>query len=310
MTINRSNITKQLLPGLNAVVGLEYGQVDNEHLGLFDIEKSERSFEEEVMMTGLGTAPVKLEGAPVQFDDMQETFSTRYNHNTVALAFAITEEAFEDNLYDTWSKARAKALGRGMANTKQVQAANVFNNGFSTSFPGGDGSPLFSTTHQTITGAQSNADTADLSETAVQNAFIAISLYKDDRGILIGATGELILLPPQLQFTAFKILKSDLSTTLQTNSTTGITNVNDVNALRAMGYFPKGMKINRRLTDPDAWFIRTDVPNGTKMFVRAGLQTAMEGDFDTGNLRYKARERYSFGWTDWRGWWGSDGSAQ
>jgi hypothetical protein len=310
MVISRSQIQKELLPGLNEVLGMSYGKVLEEHLPVFDIENSNRSFEEEVMFTGLGTAPVKSEGAPVEYDDMQETWTARYDHETIALAFAITEEAEEDNLYDTFAKARANALGRAMANTKQLKAAGVFNNGFSTSFPIGDGVALFSASHPTVgAGLQSNYTNADLSESALETAYTNITLTEDERGILINASPELLVLPPQLRHTAFKILRSDLSTTTVTNSTTGVTNVNDINAVRAAGYFPKGMHIMRRLTDTDAWYIRTDVTNGLKMFVRKPLATKMEGDFDTGNLRYKARERYSFGVSDWRQIYGSDGSA-
>ena len=309
MAINRGNIAKQLVPGLNAVLGASYKDINGEHAVLFDTEKSKRSFEEETLMTGLGTAPVKFEGASVEYDDAQEAWTSRYTHETIALAFAITEEAMEDNLYDTWAKIRAKALGRAMANTKQVKAAAVFNNGFSATRPGGDGVALFSAAHPTLTaGNQSNTVSTDISEAALETAVISISLYKDDRGILIGATPKSLHIPPQLQFTAFQILKSDLSTTTATQGATGITNVNDTNALKGGGFFPGGMPINHRFTDNDAWFIRTDCPNGTKHFVRKGLSTATEGDFDTGNGRYKARERYSFGWSDWRQWYGSAGS--
>lgn len=310
MAINRGNIQKQLVPGLNQVLGASYKEINNEHLPLFDVEKSNRSFEEETLMTGLGTAPVKTEGAGVAYDDMQEAWTSRYDHETVALAFAITEEALEDNLYDTFAKVRAKALGRAMANTKQVKAAAVFNNGFSATRPGGDNAPLFSTAHPTLTaGNQSNSVSTDISEAALETAVISISLYKDDRGILIGAMPKSLHIPPQLQFDAFQILKSDLSTTNATAGSTGITNVNDINALKGGGFFPGGIFINHRFTDTDAWFIRTDVPNGTKHFVRRPLATATEGDFDTGNGRYKARERYSFGWSDWRQWYGSAGAG-
>jgi len=309
MAINRGNIQKQLIPGLNAVLGAAYKRIDNEHAVLYETEKSKRSFEEETMMSGLATAPVKLEGSGVEYDDMQELWSSRYDHETIALAFAITEEALEDNLYGTFAKIRAKALGHAMANTKQVKGAQTFNLGFSATRPGGDGVSLFSASHPTLSaGTQSNTTSTDLSETALENAVIAISLFKEDRGILIGATPLSLHIPPQLQFTAFQILKSDLSTTTATAGTDGITNVNDVNALKRGGYFPRGTHINHRFTDTDAWFIQTDCPNGTKHFVRKGLSTADEGDFDTGNGRYKARERYSFGWSDWRRWYGSNGA--
>lgn len=312
MVISRSQEQKQLIPGLNAVFGVSYGSVDGEHIPLFDIETSRRSFEEEVLNTGFGTAPTKPEGQAVDYDDAQEAWTARYDHETIALAFAITEEAVEDNLYDTFSKLNAQALGRAMANTKQVKAANVFNFGFDTTRPIGDNQPLFSDSHPTLSaGNQDNKGTADLSETSLQNAIISIADFKDDRGILIGATPSSLHIPSDLRFTAFKILKSDLSTTLATAAGTagGLTNVNDTNALRRMGFFPKGVFINHRFTDTDAWFIRTDVPNGTKHFIRKPIQTRMEGDFDTGNMRYKARERYSFGVSNWRQWWGEDGSA-
>lgn len=309
MAISRSNIAKQLVPGLNAVLGAAYKKIDGEHKPLFDTEKSNRSFEEETLMTGLGTAPVKHEGAAVQYDDMQEAWTARYAHETVALAFAITEEALEDNLYGTFAKIRAQALGRAMANTKQVKAAQVFNLGFSATRPGGDGVSLFNASHPTLSaGNQSNTVSQDISEAQLEAALINIALYKDDRGILIGATPVSLHIPVNLQFTVFEILKSDLSTTTATAGTTGITNTNNTNPIKGMGFFPSGMTVNHRFTDTDAWFIRTDCPNGTKMFVRKALSTATEGDFDTGNGRYKARERYSFGWSDWRQWYGSAGA--
>jgi len=309
MAINRGNIAKQLVPGLNAVLGAEYKSVDGEHLPLFDVENSKRSFEEETLMTGLGTAPVKHEGSGVEYDDMQEAWTARYTHETIALAFAVTEEALEDNLYDTWAKIRAKALGRAMGNTKQVKAAAIFNNGFSATRPGGDGVALFSDSHPTLSaGVQDNNVATDISEAALETAVIGISLFKDDRGILISAIPKSLHIPTNLRFSAFKILKSDLSTTVATVGTTAATNVNDTNALRSGGFFPGGIHINHRFTDTDAWFIRTTCPNGTKNFVRKALSTGTEGDFDTGNGRYKARERYSFGWSDWRQWYGSSGA--
>lgn len=308
MTITRSSIAKQLLPGLNAIFGLEYKSVDNEHTPLFDIETSNRNFEEEVLMTGFESAPTKAEGAAVTYDDAQETYSTRYVHETIALAFAITEEAMEDNLYDSFAKIRAKALARAMANTKQVKAANVFNNAFTAT--GGDGVALFSASHPTKSaGLQSNTDTTDLSETALENAIIAVSLFKDDRGILISAMAKSLHIPPQLLFTAKKILGSSMSTTTETNSTTGVTNTNKINYLNTGGFLPGGCHVNHRFTDTNAWFLRTDVPNGTKMFVRKKIARGFEGDFDTGNMRYKGRERYSFGYSNWRQWWGSSGSS-
>lgn len=306
MAINRASISKELLPGLNAVFGLEYGEVDNEHAPLFATENSDRAFEEEVLFTGFGSAPVKGEGAAVTYDDAQESYTARYTHETVALGFAITEEAMEDNLYDTFAKLRAKALARAMANTKQVKAADVFNNGFSTSYVGGDGAALFSASHPTIgAGNQSNLlSAADLSEASLETALISISKIKDDRGILVGAQAESLHIPSDLVFTADQILNSTLSTTIVNNAT----NVNDINSIRNQGLLPKGYFVNRRFTDTNAFFIKTDIPNGTKMFVRSPLQTKMEPDFDTGNLRFKARERYAFGWSDWRGFFGNAGS--
>jgi hypothetical protein len=301
--LTRAQFAKQLIPGLNAIFGTAYKSIDNEHAPLFDIEKSERSFEEEVLMTGFGTAPVKSEGDQVFFDTASEAWTNRYIHETVAMAFAITEEAMEDNLYGTTGKMKANAMGRAMANAKQVKAANVFNNGFSSNsiYAGGDGQPLFATAHPTIAaGTQSNRVSSDLSETALESALINISLTKDDRGLLIGAQAVSLHIPPQLQFVAHRILKSDLRVG---------TADNDTNAMKDMGLFSKGYDVNHRFTDTNAWFIRTDVPNGTKMFIRAPLATKDDVDFLTGNMRYKARERYSFGWSDWRQWYGSSGST-
>ena len=304
MTIlTRAQFAKQLVPGLNAIFGTAYKSIDNEHTPLFDVERSDRSFEEEVLMTGFGTAPVKTEGDQVFFDSASEAWTSRYTHETVAMAFAITEEAIEDNLYGTTGKMKANAMGRAMANAKQVKAANVFNNGFSTSslYAGGDGKPLFATDHPTLAaGNQSNKVSSDLSETALEAALINISLTKDDRGLLIGARAVSLHIPPQLQFVAHRILFSDLRVG---------TADNDTNAMKDMGLFSKGYTVNHRFTDTNAWFIRTDVPNGTKMFVRAPLATKDDVDFLTGNMRYKARERYSFGWSDWRQWYGSSGST-
>jgi hypothetical protein len=312
MAINRASISKELLPGLNAIFGLEYGNVDNEHAPLFDTENSDRAFEEEVLFTGFGTAPVKGEGAAVQYDQAQEGYTARYTHETVALAFAITEEAMEDNLYDTFSKLRARGLARAMANTKQVKASDVFNNGFSASYLGGDGVALFSTSHPTMTGNQSNIiGSSDLSESSLETGLIAISKVKDDRGILIGAQAVSLHVPTDLVFVADQILNSTMSTTIGVNPTdtsVGATNLNDINSIRNQGMVPKGFFVNRRFTDTNNWFLKTDVPNGTKMFVRAPLATKMEEDFDTGNLRFKARERYSFGWSDWRGFFGANPS--
>lgn len=301
--LTRAQFSKQLIPGLNAIFGQAYKQIDNEHLPLFDTEKSDRSFEEEVGQSGFGTAPTKSEGEQVFFDTAQETWTSRYVHETVAMAFAITEEAIEDNLYGTTGKLKANAMGRAMANAKQIKAANVFNNGFNTAaaYLGGDGKPLFSTTHPTLAaGSQSNSVSADLSETALENALINISLQKDDRGILIGSQAVSLHIPPQLQFVAHRILKSEGRVA---------TADNDTNAMRDMGLFSKGYTVNHRFTDSNAWYIRTDVPGGTKMFVRMPLATKDDVDFLTGNMRYKARERYSFGWSDWRAWYGSSGST-
>lgn len=301
--LTRAQFSKQLIPGLNAIFGTAYKQIDNEHLPLFDTEKSDRSFEEEVGQSGFGTAPTKSEGEQVFFDTAQETWTSRYIHETVAMAFAITEEAIEDNLYGTTGKLKANAMGRAMANAKQIKAANVFNNGFNTAAAhlGGDGKPLFSTTHPTLAaGSQSNSVSADLSETALENALINISLQKDDRGILIGSQAVSLHIPPQLQFVAHRILKSEGRVA---------TADNDTNAMRDMGLFSKGYTVNHRFTDSNAWYIRTDVPGGTKMFVRMPLATKDDVDFLTGNMRYKARERYSFGWSDWRAWYGSSGST-
>lgn len=299
--ITRAQQAKQLVPGLNAVFGMEYKSVDNEHVPLFDIERSDRAFEEEVLQSGFGIAPTKAEGDAVFFDTASEVWTARWTHETVAMAFAITEEAQEDNLYVTQGKLKAKALARSMAAAKQIKAANVFNNGFNAAYPGGDSQPLFSTAHPTVAaGNQSNRVSADLSEATLEDALIAIEQLKDDKGILIAASAVSLHIPPQLMFVAHRILKSP--------GRSGTAD-NDTNAVRDMGLFPKGYFVNRRFTDPNAWFIRTDVPNGTKMFVRTALQTKDDIDFITGNFRYKARERYSFGWADWRQWYGSSGST-
>jgi len=303
MTITRAQEAKQLVPGLNTIFGLSYKEIDGEHKVLFDMETSERAFEEELLMSTFATAPTKFEGAAVQYDDAQELWSARYQHETIALAFGITEEAMEDNLYDTLSKIKSKGLARAMATTKQIKAANIFNNGFNTAsqYAGGDGVPLFSASHPTLAaGLQSNSVSTDLAESSLEDAAIAISLLKDDRGVLIGASPKSLHIPPQLQFTAARILESPGRYNVSTN---------DINAMKAMGTYPGGTHVNHRFTDTNAWFIRTDVPNGTKMFTRVKLSTKMEGDFDTGNMRYKARERYSFGFSDWRQWYGSAGST-
>ena len=305
MAINRASISKELLPGLNAVFGLEYGEVNNEHESLYEVENSDRAFEEEVLFTGFGTAPTKGEGAAVSYDDAQESYTARYTAETVALAFAVTEEAMEDNLYDTFAKLRAKGLARAMANTKQVKAANIFNNGFSDTI--GDSAAFFSAAHPTISdGNQSNLLAAsDLAESTLETALTSIQKIKDDRGILIGASAVSLHIPVDYWAVADRVLSSPGNT--QTSAADANPNPNAINAVRHMGMVPEGYFINRRLTDTDAWFVKTDVPNGTKMFVRSPLQTKMEPDFDTGKLRFKARERYSFGVSDWRGFFGSAG---
>ena len=311
MAISRASIAKELLPGLNAVFGLEYGEVNNELQPLYESENSDRAFEEEVMFTGFGTAPVKGEGSAVSYDTAQETYVSRYTNETVALAFAITEEAMEDNLYDTFSKLRARGLARAMANTKQVKGADVFNNAFSTAaaWVGGDGVAFCSASHPTVSGVnQSNLMAAsDLSEAALETALTSIQKIKDDRNILIGASAESLHIPPDLWATADQILHSP-GTTTAGGSGDGTYAQNSINAIRHMGMVPNGFFVNRRFTNTNDYFIKTDVPNGAKMFNRVPLQTKMEPDFDTGNLRFKARERYSFGFSDWRWYFGSQGS--
>ena len=299
MAINRASIAKELVPGLNAVFGIEYGEVNEEHKPLYEIESSDRAFEEEVLFTGFGGAPVKNEGAAVVYDDASESYTARYTAETVALAFAVTEEAMEDNLYDTFAKLRAKGLARSMANTKQQKAADLYNNGFATNQ--GDGVPMFSAAHPvTGTGTVTNLTTAAaIAEGTIEAAIIQIQKTTDDRGILVGAAAESLHIPTDLLFTA--------DTLLNTPGSTGTAN-NDINAVRHLGIIPDGFYVNRRFTDVNAWFIKTNVPNGTKMFNRTPLQTKMEPDFDTGNLRFKARERYSFGVSDWRGWFGNQGA--
>ena len=301
MAISRSQLVKELEPGLNALFGLEYKRYEMEHEEIFDKETSERAFEEEVMLSGFGNAAIKAEGSGVSYDQAQETFTARYTHNTIALAFAITEEAIEDNLYDRLASRYTKALARSMANTKQVTAANVLNNGFSTSYPGGDGSPLFSTTHATLAGTFQNTLTtqADLNETSLEQSLIDIANFTDERGLKIAGQGMKLIVPVQGQFTAERLMKSQ--------GRVGTTD-NDINAIRNMGMLPQGYVVNHFLTDSDAFFIKTDVPNGMKYFERSPIRTSMEGDFDTGNVRYKARERYSFGWSDPRGIYGSQGA--
>ena len=301
MAISRSQLVKELEPGLNALFGLEYKRYENQHAEIFDSENSDRAFEEEVMLSGFANAQVKPEGSGVTFDNAQETFTARYTHETIALAFSITEEAIEDNLYDRLSSRYTKALARSMANTKQVKAANVLNNAFSSSYAGGDGKELCATDHPTIAGTFSNelATSADLNETSLEQAMIDIAAFTDERGLKVAAKGMKMIIPSELQFTAERLMKSS-----QRVSTAD----NDINAIKSMGMLPQGYVVNNYLTDTDAFFIKTDVPNGMKLFVRSPIKTAMEGDFDTGNVRYKARERYSFGWSDPRGIFGSPGA--
>jgi hypothetical protein len=302
MAITRSQLLKELEPGLNALFGMEYDRYDNEHAEIFDTENSDRAFEEEVMLSGFGQAPTKGEGAAVAYDSAGEAFTARYTHETIALAFAITEEAVEDNLYDRLSARYTRALARSMANTKQVKAAAVLNNAFNSSFKGGDGVELCATNHPTTGGgnfANELATAADLNETSLEQALIDIAAFIDERGLKIATRGLKLLVPSALQFTAERILVSDLRVG---------TADNDVNAIKSMGLLPQGYRVNHFLTDPDAWFIKTDAPNGLKHFVRSPMKTAMEGDFETGNVRYKARERYSFGWSDPRGIFGCPGA--
>ena len=302
MAISRAQLAKELEPGLNALFGLEYKQYENQHTAIFDTENSDRAFEEEVMLSGFGTAAVKSEGSAVGYDDAQESFTARYTHETIALAFSITEEAVEDNLYDSIAKRYTKALARSMANTKQIKAANVLNNGFSSSYTGGDAVELFSSAHVSTSSSSNRNElstASDLSETSLEQALIDIAAMKDERGLKIAARGMKMIIPSALQFTAERIMKS-----AQRVGTAD----NDINAVKSMGMVPLGYAVNNFLTDTDAWFIKTDVPNGLKHMVRSPIKTAMEGDVDTGNMRYKARERYSFGWSDWRGIFGSEGA--
>jgi len=303
MAITRSQLVKELEPGLNALFGLEYKRYENEHEQIFSIETSDRAFEEEVMLTGFGSAPVKTEGAGVQYDTALESFTARYTHETIAMAFALTEEAVEDNLYDRLSGRYTKAMARSMSFTKQVKAASVLNNGFTAgNYAGGDGVALFSTAHPTALSsnyANTPAVPADLNETSLEQALIDIAAFIDERGLKVALTGRKMIVPKELQFTAERLMKSTLRTG---------TADNDINAIKSMGMLPEGYSVNHYLTDVNAWFIITDAPNGLKMFERSPIKTAFEGDFDTGNVRYKARERYSFGWSDPRGAYGSPGA--
>ena len=303
MAISRAQLLKELLPGLNALFGLEYAKYGDQHKEIYETETSERSFEEEVKLSGFSAAPVKNEGSAIAYDNAQEAFSARYTHETIALGFSITEEAIEDNLYDSLSARYTKALARAMAYTKQVKAANVLNNGFNSDFPGGDGVELFSTAHPLVSGGvNSNRPTtgADLNETSLEAAVIQIAAWTDERGLLIAAKPRKLIVPPALQFVATRLLETELRVA---------TADNDLNALKSNGSIPEGYTINHYLTDTNAWFLTTDVPNGLKHFVRMAMNTSMDGDFDTGNVRYKARERYSFGVSDPLGIFGSPGAS-
>jgi hypothetical protein len=299
MAISRAQLVKELEPGLNALFGLEYKQYANEWNEIFDTESSDRAFEEEVMLSGFGNASVKPEGQGIAFDDAQETFTARYTNETIALAFAITEEAIEDNLYDRLASRYTKALARSMASTKNIKGAAVLNNGFTAAYAGGDGKALFDTEHPTLAGSFSNELTtpAELNETSLEEALINIAAFTDERGLKIAAQGVKMIIPSALQFTAERLMKSE--------GRTGTAD-NDINAIRSMGMVPQGYAVNHYLTAAKKWFVKTDVPNGMKHFERAPITTKMEGDFDTGNVRYKARERYVFGFSDPRGAFGSN----
>ena len=302
MAISRAQLLKELLPGLNALFGMEYARYGEEHKEIYETETSERSFEEETKLSGFSAAPVKNEGSAIAYDNAQEAWSTRYTHETIALGFSITEEAIEDNLYDSLSARYTKSLARAMAYTKQVKAAAVLNNGFSSSYPGGDGVSLFNANHPLISGGtNSNTPTTqvDLNETSLEAAVIQIAAWTDERGLLIAAKPKKLIVPPALMFTAKRLLDTELRVA---------TADNDINAIKQMGAIPEGYTVNHFLTDTNGWFLTTDVPNGLKHFVRTPLQNSMDGDFDTGNVRYKARERYSFGWSDPLGIWGSAGA--
>ena len=309
MAISRAQLLKELLPGLNALFGMEYARYGEEHKEIYETEKSERSFEEETKLAGFGAAPVKNEGQAIAYDNAQEAFTARYNHETIALGFSITEEAVEDNLYDSLSARYTKSLARAMAYTKQVKAASVINNGFSGSYLGGDGVSLFGvnsssvqTGHPLVGGGVNQnapATAVDLNETSLENAVIQIAAWTDERNLLIAAKPRKLLVPPALMFVAKRLLDTELRVG---------TNDNDINALKQMGAIPEGYTVNHFLTDTNGWYLITDVPNGMKHFERIALQNSMDGDFDTGNVRYKARERYSFGWSDPLGMWGSAGA--
>ena len=303
MAISRAQLLKELLPGLNALFGLEYKRYGEEHKEIYETETSERSFEEETKLSGFSAAPVKNEGSAIAYDNAQEAFTARYNHQTIALGFSLTEEAVEDNLYDTLSARYTKALARAMSYTKQVKAAAVLNNGFTGGVnAGGDGVALFSTDHPLVSGgvnSNTQATPTDLNETALENAVIQIAAWTDERGLLIAAQPRKLIVPPNNQFVATRLLETELRTG---------TADNDINAIKNNGSIPEGYTVNHYLTDPEAYFLTTDVPNGMKHFVRTPLSTSMDGDFDTGNVRYKARERYSFGFSDPLGMFGSPGA--
>jgi len=302
MAISRAQLAKELEPGLNALFGMEYNRYENEHAEVFTEESSDRAFEEEVMLGGFSTAPVKGEGTSITFDDAQETYTARYTHETIALAFSITEEAIEDNLYDRLASRYTKALARSMAQTKQIKAASILNNAFSTASPIGDGAALCSSAHPSLSGNQRNQLTvaADLNETSLEQALIDIAGLTDERGLKIAVRGTKLIIPKELQFVAERVLNSNLRPG---------TADNDANAMKNMGMLPEGAVVNHFLTDTDAFFVMTDAPNGFKYFNRSPIKTAMEGDFDTGNMRFKARERYSFGVSDWRSVFGTPGAA-
>jgi hypothetical protein len=302
MAISRAQLLKELLPGLNALFGLEYATYGQQHKEIYETETSERSFEEETKLSGFSAAPVKNEGSAIAYDNGQEAFSARYNHETIAQGFSLTEEAIEDNLYDSLSARYTKALARSMAYTKQVKAANVLNNGFTAGYTGGDGQTLFSTAHPLISGGVNSnrpATAADLNETSLENAVIQIAGWTDERGLLIAAKPNKLVVPPALQFVATRLLETELRVG---------TADNDINAIKNNGSISGGYTVNNFLTDTNAWFLCTDVPNGMKHFIRTPLQNSMDGDFDTGNVRYKARERYSFGYSDPLGMYGSPGA--
>jgi hypothetical protein len=302
MAISRAQLLKELLPGLNALFGLEYARYGEEHKEIFETETSERSFEEETKLSGFSAAPVKNEGSAIAYDNAQEVFTARYNHETIALGFSLTEEAIEDNLYDSLSSRYTKALARAMAYTKQTKAAAILNNGFSSSYLGGDGQPLFSASHPLVSGGTNSnipPTPADLNETSLEAAVIQIAAWTDERGLLIAAKPRKLVVPPSLMFVSTRLLETELRVS---------TADNDINALKSNGSIPEGYTVNHFLTDTDAWFLTTDVPNGLKHFVRSPLAQSMDGDFDTGNVRYKSRERYSFGWSDPLGMFASAGA--